>query len=145
MLRITQTCVKSSLYSWGILIYLDNLVNLVVFSEECKHGAWFTDRGRGPLRSHIFNTELEDDIIFCHITFTLVHTHFKKLQLQKHFCRFYVTAMEIHAGILLKIKRNTIPPAATLLLKWHLVWKEHCSRNQNNRDRVPPSLKFQGV
>ena len=142
MLGITQVCVRSSLYSWGILICLDNLVNLVVFSEECRHRAWSTDAERCPLRSHIFNTELEDDIIFCHITFTLVHTHFKKLQFQKHFCRFYVTAMEdscwdftgnkeqnnttsshpsfeVAPGV---VKKNTAVEIKTPGIKSHLLW-----------------------
>lgn len=80
---------------------------------------------------------------FSAISFTLVHTHFKKLQLQKHFCWFYAN-MEDSCWDFTENKEEHNTQAATLLLKWHLVWKEHCSRNQTTGSG-PPSLKFQGL
>lgn len=63
------------------------------FLKRVQPGAWSTIGSQVPPEK-LLNTELENQVIFCHITFALIPKFLKKkLQHQKHFCWFYITAM----------------------------------------------------
>lgn len=131
-----QKRVRNSSYFQRIHTYFDNLVNINLgeILRRVQPGDWSTDQVSCLLRSYLLNTELEDKVIFCHITFALVHKHLNIFNSKSTSIDSTYQPGEIQAGILLNIKNILMPLAATLLLKWHLVWgKEPWGRKQNHQ------------